>query len=252
MYYGFFGTSNIWGFWLAVSYPVQDQTNLQNEIATSEDLFTQPTPVIANQRHEAHFKQAQKHSTLVGLLKKALPIAALGLVTWFVIMGFLNTKSIGDISVKSSGISNGMLIMEQPKMSGFNRDNRPYNLVASRAKQDLKNPDIINMENLQATVPMQADIYADIRAKIGTYDSDKEWLILSRDIEINSQDGTRILLNSAEIDLSKGKLISRHPVFVSTPTTQITADQVEVIDNGSIIIFKQKVRMTITLATESN
>ena len=179
------------------------------------------------------------------MLKTALPLVALGLVVWFVVMGVLNTKSVGNITVKSTGISNGMLVMEAPKMSGFNRDNRPYNLSANRAKQNLKHPNIIKMENLRANVPMQAKIFADIKAATGIYNSDKEWLSLDQDIEINSQDGTRILLNTAEIDLSKGRLISNNPVSVSTSNTSISADQVEVIDNGSIIIFKQKVRMTI-------
>lgn len=228
-------------------------------MAAGEDLFIQPTPAAeitpeigtANQRHETHFKRAEQHSVLVGLLKKTLPIVALALVVWFVAMGFWNSKSIGNISVESTGISNGMLVMESPKMSGFNRDNRPYELVASQAKQDLKNPGIINMENLHATVPMQEKIYADIKAKTGIYNSDKEWLSLNEDIEINSQDGTKILLKSAEIDLSKGNLTSQNPVFVSTSNTEITADQVEVTNNGEIIIFKQQVRMTIIPAQNS-
>ena len=226
---------------MTVPYPAHEQSELQ----TSNELYAQPGLPLANQRSEVHFKQAQRHSSLVGMLKKALPVVALGLVAWFVVMGFLNTKSIGNIKVESTGISNGMLVMEAPKMSGFNRDNRPYDLSASRAKQDLKRPSIIKMENLQATLPMQENVFADVKANTGIYNSDKEWLSLDQDIEINAQDGTIILLNTAEIDLSKGRLVSNNPVSVSTSNTSISANQVEVIDNGSVIIFKQKVRMTI-------
>ncbi len=226
---------------MTVPYPAHEQSELQ----TSNEFYSQPGLPLANQRSEVHFKQAQRHSSLVGMLKKALPVVALGLVAWFVVMGFLNTKSIGNIKVESTGISNGMLVMEAPKMSGFNRDNRPYDLSASRAKQDLKRPSIIKMENLQATLPMQENVFADVKANTGIYNSDKEWLSLDQDIEINAQDGTIILLNTAEIDLSKGRLVSNNPVSVSTSNTSISANQVEVIDNGSVIIFKQKVRMTI-------
>ena len=226
---------------MVVPYPAHEQSELQ----AGGENYAQPGHSVANQRSDTHFKQAQRHSSLVGMLKKALPVVALGLVVWFVVMGLLNNKSVGNIEVESTGISNGMLVMEAPKMSGFNRDNRRYDLSASRAKQDLKSPNIINMENLRATVPMQADVFADIKATVGVYNSDKEWLSLDQDIEINSQDGTRILLNSAEIDLSKGRLVSNNPVSVSTPNSSISADQVDVIDNGSVIIFKQNVRMTI-------
>ncbi len=233
---------------MAVPYPAHKQSERQ----TGGELYAQPEHVVANQRSAAHFEQAQRHSSLVRMLKKTLPVIALGLVVWFVVMGVLNTKGIGNFTVGSSGISNGMLIMESPKMSGFNRDNRPYNLSASRAKQDIKSPNIIKMENLRATVPMQADIFADIKASIGIYNSDKEWLSLNQDIEINSQDGTKVLLNTADIDLSHGRLTSNDPVLVSTPNSNISADRVEVIDNGSIIIFEQRVRMTIQPSPESN
>ena len=231
---------------MAVPYPAYRQSDLQ----TDGKLYAQFEHVVANQRSAAHFKQAQRHSTLVGILKKALPAIAIGLVVWFIVVGVVNTKSVGNIIIKSAGISNGMLIMEAPKMSGFNSDNLPYNLFASRAKQDLKHPNIIKMEKLRAKVPMQADIFADIKATTGTYDSDKEWLSLNRDIEVNSQDGTTILLDTAEIDLSKGHLVSNDPVSVFTSNSNIFADQVEVIDNGSVIVFKQRVRMTIQPSPE--
>lgn len=233
---------------MVVSYSTHEQSELQ----TGDEIYAQPRLPAANQRSDTHFKQAQRHSSLVGMLKKALPVIALGLVAWFVIIGVLNTKSIGNIEVESTGISNGMLVMEAPKMSGFNRDNRRYNLSASRAKQDLKSPNIIKMENLRATIPMQADTFADIKATTGLYNSDKEWLSLDKDIEINSQDGTKILLSTAEINLSKGRLVSNSQVSVSTPTTSITADQVEVIENGSFIIFEKNVRMTIQPSAKTN
>ncbi len=215
----------------------------------SDSLFVQPAP-SANIRHETHFNRAHQHSIFVSLLKKTLPVAALCMVVWFVIVGFVNTSSIGDISVKSSGISNGMLVMESPKMSGFTRDNRPYDLIASFAKQNLTEPNIINLENLRATVPMQAKVFADIKAKSGIYNSDKEWLTLKTDIEINSQDGTKIILESAEIDLAKGNLSSQNPVIVSTSNSRITSEKVDVTDNGAKIIFKQRVRMTVLPAQD--
>ncbi len=226
---------------MTISYPEHEQSELQ----TGCEIYAQPGHPVANKRSDTHFKQAKRHSSRVGMLKKALPVVALGLVVWFVVMGVLNTKSVGNITVESTGISNGMLVMEAPKMSGFNRDNHPYKLSASRAKQDIKSPNIINMENLRAAVPMGAGVFADIKAAVGVYNSDKEWLSLDQNIEINSRDGTKILLNSAEIDLSKGRLVSNNPVSVSTPNSSISANQVEVIDNGAVVVFTQNVRMTI-------
>lgn len=237
---------------MAVPYPDEDQSGPGAEASMDERLFIQPgpAPTTINQRHETHFKNARRHSTIVGLLKRVLPVVAVGFVIWFVIAGFLNTKDISNISFESTGISNGMLLMDSPKLSGFNRDNKPYDLVASRAKQDLKKPGVIELENLHATVPMQEGLFADIIAKSGIYNSAKEWLSLKHEIEINSQDGTKIKLDSAEIDLSKGTLSSTNPVFISTKNAKISADQVEVSNNGEVIIFKQHVKMTILPAQD--
>lgn len=135
--------------------------------------------------------------------------------------------------------------MEAPKLKGYSKDKRPYDLTASRAVQDLKKTGIIKLENIRATVPMEAGIFADINAESGIYDTDREWLSLKRKIVVNSRKGTTILLESAEINLSDGSLTSTDPVSVTTATTSITASQVEVLENGSIIVFKQNVQMIL-------
>ncbi len=205
-----------------------------------------------NQRHETHFNNARRHSFMVGFLKGALPVLALGLVAWFIAMSLLANTGIENVTVKSAGISNGKLIMESPKLNGFNKKNNTYNLIANRAVQDLKKPSIIQLENIHAKIPLDTGGYADVAANAGTYNSDKEWLSLSKDILVVGKDGTEIELDTAEIDLKKGNLSSNSPVTVKTPTANIQADGLEVVDNGSVIIFTQRVRVTIQPATPKN
>jgi len=207
---------------------------------------------LANARNDGHFRRAQNHSALVGTLKRLLPIMAIGLVVWFVAVSLFGTYNTGNLSIDSSSISNGKLVMEAPKLNGFSDSNLPYDLSASRAVQDLKNPGLIELEKIQATIPMEAGIFADIDALSGVYNTDKEWLSLNKQITVRSQDGTVIRLSTAEIDLSKGVLTSINPVTVTTNNTSISADQVDVLDSGSVIVFKKRVRMTIRPSAETN
>ncbi len=199
----------------------------------------------ANQRHESHFRKADHHSFLVRFLKGALPVLAICLVAWFVFATFLNFEPLEEVNVESSGISNGKLIMDAPRVKGYNTSNLPYNLTAKRAVQDLKKPEIIALELIDAMLPAEDGSFAEVDAYSGIYDSSKELLNLEQDIVINRADGTTIKLDSAEIDLKSGSLLSRDPVNVSTPTTTISADEVEVIDNGAVIVFKNRVQMTV-------
>ncbi len=205
----------------------------------------------ANQRHESHFRKADHHSFLVRLLKGALPLLAICLVAWFVFATFLNFEPPEEVSVESSGISNGKLIMDAPRVKGYNTRNLPYDLNAKRAVQDLKKPGIIALELIGAMLPIEDGSFAEVDAYSGIYDSSKELLSLDQDIVITRADGTTIKLDSAHIDLKSGNLFSKDPVNVSTPTTSISADEVEVIDNGAVVVFKNRVQMTVQPAAST-
>ena len=135
--------------------------------------------------------------------------------------------------------------MEQPRVKGFSNDNLPYKLNANRAVQELKKPGVVALEAITADLPTSVGEYARLNAKSGLYNSAKEWLSLKRDILVVRKDGTTIALETAEIDLKSGTMISNNAVKVTTPTSQITADNMEVNDNGSVVVFKKRVRMTI-------
>ena len=210
-----------------------------------------PPVLAANQRHDSQFRNARYHSFMVNFLKGALPVIAIVLVALFAGLSLFQSSPVENLSVDSSGISDGKLIMEAPRVKGYNSDNLPYNLNAKRAIQDLSKPDIVMLESIDAILPSADGNFADIDAKNGTYNSKKEWLSLSQDIVINRKDGTIIKLNTAEINLKAGKLVSNKPVEVTTSTSSISADGVEVFNNGEIVVFKNRIRMTVNPASES-
>jgi len=223
----------------------------QNEAGQNEaGLYPENAPT-ANQRHDSQFRHARLHSVMVRCLKAALPVLAVGLVVWFVGLSYFKTSPAEQFSAENSGIKDGKLIMEAPRVKGYNASNQPYDLNAKRAVQDLKKPDIVLLELIDAMLPAGEGDFADIDANSGTYNSAKEWLSLDKDIVINRKDGTVIKLDSAEINLKSGKLVSKDPVNVTTTTSTISADGLEVIDSGDTVVFNKRVRMTIQPAADS-
>src|ERR671911_642382 len=83
--------------------------------------------------HARRFRAAARHSRRVRLLRIGLPVATvigcivLALVSWFNPLRMLTRLpiSIGDVVVSGTKIK-----MENPKLSGFTRDSRRYDVAA--------------------------------------------------------------------------------------------------------------------------
>ena len=198
-----------------------------------------------NMRTQNDFFNAQRHSRMVKRFKILFPIIA-GIILFALIgIGLFYRQLPDNVSVNSAAISDGNLVMESPNLDGFDDDNRPYSVKADRAIQSLENPDVINLEGIHAQLPLDDKNFAKIDANNGIYNNKAKTLRLTNDIELNSTNGFVVKLKEADIDIQSGKLISNAPVFVDSPTGAISADSLEIMDNGKRIIFKDNVKLTI-------
>lgn len=154
------------------------------------------------------------------------------------------------VSVERIGIAGGKLVMDKPDLNGFDKNNRPFEVRAATATQDLKNPAIIQLKEIDARLPLSESTFADVDALTGIYDRDNERLQLNKDIRVKNSDGLEILLEKADIDMKSGTLVSDRPVSVKSGRTQVRSDRLEVQDNGKLIIFEHRVRMVIEPAND--
>ncbi len=219
----------------------------QETVATAADepASQTETPKFANQRSQKDFQNAQKHSSRVSKLKKILPLSAIALVVGFGASAMVSFVPNVEVEISGSSLEDGKLVMKQPKMAGFDKNNRAYDVTATRAIQDLNKPGVILLEAIDALVPMDAKNMADVTADNGIYNSDTEKLVLTNNVVIKGARGMDIKLEEANIDMKTGSMESSKPVFVTSKDTDLTADSVTVEDNGARIVFKNRVRMTI-------
>ncbi len=213
--------------------------------APAESSSITPPSRFANKRSEQDFQTAHRHSGRVSKLKMLLPLTAIALVVGFGASAMISFVPNVDVEIGSSSLEDGKLVMKQPKMSGFDKNNRAYDVTATRAIQDLKEPAIIVLESIDAFVPMDIKNMADVTADNGVYNSDTEKLVLRNNVFIKGARGMDIKLEEANIDMKTGAMESSKPVTVTSKDTDLTADSVIVEDNGARIVFKNRVRMTI-------
>jgi lipopolysaccharide export system protein LptC len=194
------------------------------------------------------FRAARRHSRFVRALRVILPagsvtvLAVLVLIAWFTPLRTLS-KIPGQFD--SVVVSGTKIMMEQPRLSGFTRDARGYQMTARSAAQDLTKPDLVELEGIRAKVEMQDSGPIEITAATGVYDTKNELLRLNRDIVLTTASGYEGQFSEADVDIRKGRVVSEKPVFLKLTNGKLNANRMEMLNNGEVVIFDGGVVMTL-------
>lgn len=200
-------------------------------------------------RRQKAFAAARRHTRLVLILRKAIPLGVAVSLAGLVAMPFLRpVAGVSSVSLQSVGIADGKIKMETPRLSGYRKDNKPYQMTADTALQDIRNPTQIELRGLVARIQMESEGWADIRARTGHFDTQAEKLRLVDDVSIRTETGYDMAMRTADIDFKAGSVRSRDPVTVNLGATTISAETFDVKDNGALISFQTRVRVVIANA----
>ena len=211
--------------------------------------FNDPVGRVSAQtlRRREAFGAARRHTRLVHILRRAIPLAAVALVVGLVVVPFLSPLGgkLAHVSVSSVGITGGKVKMETPKLSGYRKDNRPYQVTAANAFQEIKNPTQVELEAVAARIQMEREGWVTVNAKTGLFDTQKEKLRLVDEVKIRTESGYDMQMKTADVDFKSGTVASKEPVKVNLGETTIDANTLDVKNNGELIAFEGRVRVFI-------
>lgn len=192
----------------------------------------------------ARFAQAARHSARVRRMRRWIPIGTGLAMAAIVVVAVVDPfrRSLPGVDFRALNLTGTRITMELPKLSGFRRDNRPYEVTARTATQDIRNPQVIDLRDLEARLTLDADGSAKLTARSGVYDTQKELLDLADDVRLVSNAGYDVRLASARIDFKGGTVVSEQPVDVRMRAGQVNADRLDIVDNGRKIVFSGRVR----------
>ena len=200
---------------------------------------------IGRERDINDFKRAAKHSTWVGLLKYLLPVIALIIVVSIIAALILRQKAPVGISIGSTGIEDGKLVMNNPKLDGLDPQNRPYKVEAIRAIQSIENPTLVNLELIQAKIPMEDGLWANIRAGNGSFDVTEKKLELGGGVNVMTSDGMKLTLKDAYVDLKAGTMNTYRAIKFTSDSATISSQSLGVFERGERIVFETDVELII-------
>lgn len=196
------------------------------------------------------FRFAQRHSRNVRILRIAIPIGVLLCLVAVVIATFFNplrflTKLPTDFGTLV--VSGTKITMEAPRLAGFTRDSRAYELTARAAAQDLSRPEVVEMKEIKAKLDMQDKSQMQMSAEGGLYNTKSEMLRLGPNILLSSSTGYEARLSEAVVDIRSGNIRSDKPVEVKMLKGNLNANSLRVIDAGDVVRFADGVSMIVTL-----
>ena len=199
------------------------------------------------------FNKARRHSRWVRFAKIAIPLGSLlGMAGVGVVAYYNPFKQIENLSFGSIGVSGTNVTMESPKLTGFKNDNRPYEVTASEATQDVRRPDLVNLKNLKARIVTdERGGVARLQADSGVLDTKREQMRLRDNIVVTTDSGYEVKLRSAFVRFKAGSVVSTQPVTVSFGNGTIDAEGLTVEDNGKVMSFTGRVRTVIAPSSSS-
>jgi lipopolysaccharide export system protein LptC len=198
---------------------------------------------------DARFAIAARHSRMVRVLRVAVPAAVILAMMAIVGVSIFNPfrmllpklpLDIGNLVVSGTKVT-----MESPHLSGYTPDQRPYEVWAKTATQDLTDPDHLDLKTLRAKVLMEDQSTVTLDALTGLMDTKEQLLNLHKDIFLQTSTGYEARLSQAFVDMSKGIVTSDEHVDVKLLNGTLTADTLKITGGGEIVRFEGNVVMNL-------
>lgn len=192
---------------------------------------------------------ARRHTQRVRLYKKAIVVGSVlgigGLIAVSIMDPFSSIPA--NFSISSTSLNGTKITMELPKLNGYRKDGKPYEVRARAGVQDIRTPKLIELTEVEARIQLEGSNVVNVIAPNGLFDTGADKLKLTTQraderITLKSTSGFVVVLKSADVNLKLGALNSEQDVTVEMPNGTISSEQVAVTESGKLITFTGNVR----------
>jgi lipopolysaccharide export system protein LptC len=200
---------------------------------------------------DARFAIAARHSRMVRILRVAVPAAVILSMASILLVSFVWNPfrmllpklpvDMGNLVVSGTKVT-----MESPHLAGYTPDQRPYEVWAKTATQDLTDPDHVDLKTLRAKVLMEdRTTTVTLDAINGLMNTKDQLLDLHKDIFLQTSTGYEARLSQAFVDMAKGIVTSDEHVDVKLLNGTLTSDRLRITGGGELIVFEGNVVMNL-------
>lgn len=194
------------------------------------------------------FRAALRHSAMVRFLRFALPVAALGISGLYALPGQIKVAVKGGEVTANVDVSREGLKMINPRLKGVHEKHGTYDVRADFATQNVKNPELIALNKINADLVSKEGKKTTMTAPSGLYHSKKEELTFDNGVVIGGDGGMTGKLKTATAFIQNHVLISPDPVELSFHDSTIQAQSMTLYTDESRVIFTGDVRVHLERA----
>ena len=192
------------------------------------------------------YRAAVRHSRFVRLLRICVPVVLIAALLFTIGTNYLPTAGvlrvpgeIGKLIIKGTKVT-----MQQPRLTGFTNDGRPYEVHADFAEQDITNPDVMELHTIEGRSELENKGIVSLTSNRGVFDMKTELVTLTDNVHILSTTGYEARLSEVTIDVHKSNAHSEKPVWMKLDKQSvINANKLDIIDGGDVIRFSGGVSM---------
>lgn len=198
----------------------------------------------------AAFADAGRHTLRVRILRWGIVLCALAVLAGaagFALLDRFGMRPV-DLSLARATLDGTRVTMDAPKLNGFRRDGRPYEVRARTGVQDVRSPKIIELNEIEANLQTADRTSVRVLAPEGVFDSGADKMRLqggTESVRVTSTSGYNIIMRSADMDFKTGALRSSEPVAVTMTNGTVRSDSLDVTGNGASVSFIGNVRSVI-------
>lgn len=197
---------------------------------------------------DARYAKARRHSRRVRQMRLAVPVMVAAAMLTIIGISLFNPFRILSklpIDIGKLGVSGTKITMDSPHLAGFTPDNRPYELWAKSAVQDVTKPNNVELNELRAKVQMEDKTGITMDARTGLFDTKTQLLDLKDNIFLQSSTGYEARLTQATVDIGGGSVSSDEPVAVKLLNGTLDAKRLRITENGALVRFEGGVSMIL-------
>lgn len=195
----------------------------------------------------AAFRLASRHSRHVRLLRGLLMAGVVTLVGGIAVVTIVDPfhGRIEGVSIDGASLAGTKVVMANPKLSGYHKDGRPFDISASSAVQDIKAPTIFELHDLKARLTMGDKSVTSVTSDLGTYNSTEEVMVLTTAVHIVSDSGLDMRTQDARVEFKTSAVATDNPVVVTMRGNSVEADRMHVLDGGRQVTFEGHVHSLV-------
>jgi lipopolysaccharide transport protein LptA len=198
------------------------------------------------------FRKARQHSLLVGTLRVALPIGAVGVAAFYALtLGMSWKLGAGRLNVGDVQLTADDLTMKNPSYFGVTKDGGRYEVRAKKAIVEYNRDAPIKLIDIDGDLVQVNNVVTKLKAKHGLFDNAKSELELYDGIDIEGSNGLRARLSRAMIYSKEHRVVSKHPVDVVMSTGRVQGSSMAMRTDTKETTFVGDVRVHLAASAQA-